>query len=196
MTTLPSAVFSADKFHQRFRSEAIALFHEALADYGGRYEQCELPREWQETGISSSDLRRYLGERPKRSLSAPYLTIKPADVLDPKGEKPEAFCSEEEADARSQAFVKSYQGAAGIGEKKPNGPHLLTTLRRITLGFPVFNSRFTRAVIFRTRSELSMVSPRNASALRPLPELTVWIEIYRKNKGKWDLHAYHLLGIT
>lgn len=134
---------------------------------------CQIDAEaWMDYAVPADLARKYLGAHAGASPAPPPAS--PRATLDPRGARPEIFCSSEDNRARRDAAIAALKS----GER--------TT--QITLGytFPVFDAAARTAIIIVEHDVTTWHRDDDGSRARPSGEMFGVAHVYKKRGKRWN----------
>jgi hypothetical protein len=134
---------------------------------------CQIDAEaWMDYAVPADLARRYLGAHAIASPAPPPAS--PRAALDPRGARPEIFCSREDSRAQRDAAI----AALRPGER--------TT--QVTLGytFPVFDAAARTAIIIVEHEVTTWHGDDDGSWIWPSGEIFGVAHVYKKRGKRWD----------
>jgi hypothetical protein len=172
----------------RLKQEALELFRVVLADDREKPATCEFRTKWLEYPVPA----HYFGSKILADL-VPIASADPAEIMDPSGTMPSAFCSEANDELRLSFIVESLKRKELRDEKDPTKRLNWFEISRREYTFPIFDKTYRRAVIVGSNVRRFWYWHPNGK-FRLGIESALGASIFEKRNGRWRFIKFELFS--
>jgi len=180
----PVAVDAKDR-QARLIAETVDLFKAVLRDREAPLSPCLFPSTWGTYLLEASDFRHHLGAR---NTFRSRLTKQPPpldEILTQAGAPKESICTLEQ---RKEA-AKAARAALVSRSPETEAVSSLSYLKELDYNFPIYNARYSKAVIMLTTSASGWRKEKDGR-IHALGGMSGALLVYGKRRGKWESLDY------